>query len=248
MILNRNKLKVITTLVDLVFPPRCVICDDILFFSDKKHGICRKCIHKASIIKGRRCYKCGKKISSETKEYCYDCERRKHYFDRGFSLFQYNDQIRPSLYRLKYGGRYEYGEYYGALMARIYKDSIIRAKVDAIVPVPLHKNRIYERGYNQAEAIARALSERTGIPCYEKYVVRQKNTVPLKLMTPSERQKNLKNAFIIGQNDVKSKITIVIDDIYTTGSTIDAIAKVLKASGVRKVYFLTVASGEDGGM
>ena len=76
-------------------------------------------------------------------------------------------------------------------------------------------------------------------------MVRTRHTPPMKMLSAGERQNNLKKAFKIGRNDVKLKITIVIDDIYTTGSTIDAVAKALKEAGMLKVYFLTLASGED---
>jgi len=235
------------SLIDLFFPPRCFLCDGVLNAYDKEFGVCKSCKSKLPFIKGEKCFKCGKKISKYENEFCGDCKKRTHFFDKGFSLFQYDDLMKSSMYRLKYGGRHEYGETFGRMMAEQFGKALLRADVDAIVPVPIHKTRLKERGYNQAEAIAATLSKCLNVPIYKDYLIRQKNTKPLKLMTPMERQKNLKNAFIIGQNDVKSKVTVVIDDIYTTGSTMDAIAKVLKSSGVKKVYFITVANGEDGG-
>lgn len=91
--------------------------------------------------------------------------------------------------------------------------------------------------------MAEALGRRTGIPVYPKMLVRVRNTKPQKTLNPEERQNNLKKAFNMGQNDVKLKVIIIIDDIYTTGTTIDEAAKVLKEAGAEKVYFVTLACG-----
>jgi ComF family protein len=100
-----------------------------------------------------------------------------------------------------------------------------------------------KRGYNQAALLAREVSKVLNIPINEKRIYRCKPTVPQKELNGKERQNNLKNAFKMRQNDVKLKTIIVVDDIYTTGSTLDAIAKVCKAAGIEYVYSLTVAVG-----
>ena len=92
--------------------------------------------------------------------------------------------------------------------------------------------------------MARILGEELGIPVEEKLVVRNKNTRPLKLLNPEERLNNLKKAFILMENGVKLKRVIIIDDIYTTGSTIDALAELLIKRGIEEVYFVTLAIGE----
>ena len=93
--------------------------------------------------------------------------------------------------------------------------------------------------------MAKSFCNHSGIPLCEHYVERMKDTKPLKSMSRPERQNNLKKAFKIGRNDVKLNVSIVVDDIYTTGSTVDALAEVLKEAGVQTVYFLTVAIGDD---
>ena len=114
---------------------------------------------------------------------------------------------------------------------------------DAIIGVPLHKARERKRGYNQAEILASQISDKMGIPFEKKMVLRQKNTLPQKGLDALQRQNNLKKAFIIRENDVKLDTVLIIDDIYTTGSTVDEIAKTLQLSGVRRVYFLALAGG-----
>ena len=112
-----------------------------------------------------------------------------------------------------------------------------------MVPVPLHRRKLKKRGYNQAELIARELANYWGIPVITNLVIRCKNTRPMKEVVGTDRQNNLKKAFKLGTNDVKLNTIIIIDDIYTTGSTIDAVSKVCLEAGIKKVYFLTVSIG-----
>ena len=233
--------------LDYLYPPRCPVCDKPVLQKQNWCGFCITCIEKLPMIKHNRCYKCGRALSGQEKEYCSDCLKYgwMHIYDKGFSLCTYDDTIRDTVYRLKYGKRSEYAKPLGKLMAHAFAAVFKRAGVEGVIAVPLHENRIRKRGYNQAELLAKSFCEYSGIPFYAHYVERIKDTKPLKSMTRSERQNNLKKAFKIGRNDVKLKVSIVIDDIYTTGSTIDSMAAVLKEAGVSKGYFLTVAIGDD---
>lgn len=232
---------------DMVFPVRCPVCDRPVYYYERKAGICSSCRKKLPLIKNNRCYKCGRAIESGEKELCRDCRCPKspHLYARGLSLCSYNDLMRESIYRMKYQGRREYAKTYGKMLAERFGTAIKRAGIEGIIPVPLHFKREYERGYNQAALLARAIGRETGVKVYEDYVIRVCHTPPMKSLSRDERQNNLKKAFKIGRNDVKLGITIIIDDIYTTGSTIDAVAKVLIEAGVSRVYFISLAIGED---
>ena len=116
--------------------------------------------------------------------------------------------------------------------------------LSAIIPVPIHRTRLNKRGYNQAEELGRELSKLIGVPCISDYLIRRKATKPLKLLDEEERINNLKKAFITRSNGVKLKSVIVVDDIYTTGATVDSIAEVLRGDGVEKIYYLAVAIGK----
>jgi ComF family protein len=115
---------------------------------------------------------------------------------------------------------------------------------DALIPIPIHPSRQKERGYNQAQELSLELSRLFGIPTYSDIVKRVKKTIPQKELNPQERQNNLKKAFNISSDVVKLNKTILIDDIYTTGSTIDAVAAVLKSHGVKEIFFVTLCIGE----
>lgn len=111
------------------------------------------------------------------------------------------------------------------------------------MPIPIHYKRRVKRGYNQAEILASRLGEYINIPINSKCLVRQSNTKPQKDLSVSERKQNLENAFKIVDNVVKYRKVILIDDIYTTGSTIDECAKVLLSAGVDKVYYISLSIG-----
>ncbi len=112
-----------------------------------------------------------------------------------------------------------------------------------MIPVPIHRIRRAKRGYNQAQEYATELSKYCGIPVMSDIIKRKKSTVPLKKLGEAERKNNLKKAFIIAPNVVKLKSIIIVDDIYTTGATIDAMARLLKEAGVDSIMFVTVAIG-----
>lgn len=164
-------------------------------------------------------------------------------FDRTRTLYEYGTAA-PSLYRFKYKGRQEYADFYGEEMGKYLGEFIRQVSPDVLVPVPLHRKKLKSRGYNQAACLARALGKSLNLPVDEKLVKRIRNTAPMKRLNPTERQNNLKKAFIIGRNDVKLyDRVILVDDIYTTGTTLDEIAALLKAGGVSEVYCVTLACG-----
>ena len=233
------KTKISNYMVQMFFPLRCPVCDDIVRPQGEK--ICKDCIKDLKLLTPPWCLRCGKKLA-EDGELCADCKSRKHEFVRGRALYEYGSAA-ASIYRFKYGKRQEYADFFGEEIVRYLGDFMRNIHPDALIPIPLHKKRLAKRGYNQAALLARAVGKYSGVAVNENILARVKNTTPLKLQNPSERQNNLKKAFNIVENDVKLNTTVIIDDIYTTGSTIDEAARVLKEAGVQKIYFITLACG-----
>ena len=215
------------------------MCDEIV--DEPGERICAECLGKMKLLTPPWCMRCGRKVQ-EGEEYCRDCREKRHAFDRGRALYEYADAA-ASIYRFKYAGRREYAAFFGEEIAEYLGDFIRQVKPDGIVPIPLHRRRYARRGYNQAELLAKETGRRLGIPVYPEMLVRVRNTVPQKKLNPQERQNNLKKAFNIGRNDVKLKVILVFDDIYTTGSTIDEAARALREAGAEKIYFITLACG-----
>lgn len=229
------------TIKNLLFPRRCPVCDDIIPIGEGM--VCRECIKRVKYIEEPRCRICGKQLFDEIQVYCKDCSSKKHIFDYGYALYDYKS-MKKSIYRFKYKNRCEYAEFYAKDIYRNLKNEIISMKADSIIPIPLHPSRQRSRGYNQAQLIAIELSKHTGIPVYTNIVKRVRKTVPQKELDSRGRQNNLKKAFNITSDVVKLNKTILIDDIYTTGSTLDAVAGLLKQHGVETVNFITLSVGE----
>ena len=225
--------------LDLLFPRRCPACDRVLVIGEM---VCPQCTDRLTIIQSPFCRKCGKALTDSREEYCIDCESRKHLFREGRALYEY-PCIKESIYRFKYRGRKEYAEFYGRELAHHLGKVILSWQPDALVPVPLHRSRKRLRGYNQAQALAENLGKRLGIPVNSRLIVRTKKTIPQKLLSFEKRQNNLKKAFKIDENVVKLNTIIIIDDIYTTGSTVDAMTATLQEAGIKNVYFVALAIG-----
>ena len=237
----RDDAKYAGKLVNLLYPRRCPVCDEPVPVTDDL--ICNDCAGKIKYIEGARCRKCGKKLTDDAKMYCSDCERRTHIFESGYALYHYQD-MHESIYRFKTKGRMEYAKFYAWDVCRHLSWEINDIGAEALIPVPLHSSRERMRGYNQAQALSQEMSMLLGIPTRTDIIKRVRKTVPQKELDELGRQNNLKKAFFISSDVVKLKKAIVIDDVYTTGSTIDAVAKVLKHHGVEKVYFITLCIGE----
>lgn len=227
--------------IGLIYPRRCPVCDDIVKYEDGL--ICVSCKDVFQFTKEPVCMRCGKEVGREEKEFCEDCQKRIHYYSRNFACFSYRS-MSQSIYRFKYGKRQEYATYYAQQIAVRLGEVIREIQPDALIPVPLHRSRFYTRGYNQAEVLAMEIGKLISVPVLTDYVVRVKKTTPQKELSRQNRQNNLKKAFKIKRNDVKLNTIIVIDDIYTTGSTIDMVSKVCLDAGVERVYSICLAIGK----
>lgn len=236
----KNKKRIMNTFLDILYPRHCPVCHNIIGFRGQK--ICDSCREELKPVTGPRCYKCSRPLSDSGQEYCRDCSSRRHFFEQGTGIFPYSTLLQESLYKLKYEKRQEYGTFYGELGALLAKEQISRWKIDIIVPIPLHRKRLEKRGYNQAELIAEAVGERLDLPVDKALLKRKVNTCPQKDLGPVERKANLKNAFI-SKGRLEGGNVLLVDDIYTTGATVDEAARILIKAGADRVYFLVIAIG-----
>ena len=231
--------KILRKILELLYPSTCIFCGRLC-----KEGICRICRENVEYIREPRCKKCGKPIDSQEEEFCYDCRRQTFHYEQGRSLWLHKDPVSSSIYALKYKNRRVYGEVYARELATRFERIIRFWQVDVIIPVPIHKKKRRKRGFNQAEIIAKEVGRLLNIPVNCTSVVREKDTTPQKELSSRSRRKNLKKAFRVTDERVKRKRVLLIDDIYTTGSTIDSIAEILRKAGCEKIYFLTISIGQ----
>ncbi|MDE5778048.1 MAG: ComF family protein [Lachnospiraceae bacterium] len=228
-------------ILDLVYPRHCPFCGEIQPYGAS--SICRKCIPRLKRVEKPYCMRCGKTVSSEDEEYCNDCHMIPKSYEKGYPVFVYQDPLKKALYDFKYHNQREYAVFFAKCMYLCYRKEWERLEIDGIVPVPVHRRKRRARGYNQAYLLAKELSKHLNVPCHASYLVRISDTNPQKELNDKERMNNLKNAFKIGQNRIELKRVLLVDDIYTSGATIDSCAKVLKSAAVEKVWYTSVAIG-----
>lgn len=234
-------MNIIHKIKQFLWPEICPFCGKVY-----RTGICPGCqkLLENLRIQEPRCLKCGKPIRYHEKEYCHDCQNTKHYFEEGKSLWIHKAPVNQSIYQFKYHNQREFSRYYAEEMAKEYAEIVRRWSPDLMIPIPLHVRRRKRRGYNQAELLAKELGKYLKIPVDCKSVTRVRYTNPQKKMDHNKRKSNLKHAFRVQPLLPTIKKVVLIDDIYTTGNTIDAVASELKKKGVEKVYFLTISIGQ----
>lgn len=227
-------------ILNFLYPPRCPICDAAVLPGKR---ICAGCKEKLRPASGNVCLKCGKPLADERKEFCADCAKKPRRFTQGRALWIYEKEAKASIYRFKYQNKREYGSAYAEEIARRDGDWILSKGIQAIIPVPLHKNRKRKRGYNQAEILAKELGRLLKLPVKDGILVRIRDTKPQKTLSDGERKRNLKHAFHVTGGMAPERV-LLVDDIYTTGSTLDAAAAALLEAGAAKVYVYCLSIGE----
>jgi ComF family protein len=218
-------------LVDWVFPPACSGCGKI------GERWCSSCDQKLIPLQNQICQICGYPVDSG--EICEKCSEDRPSFTKLRSIYAYQDELRNALHRLKYSNDLGVGEILGQKCAEFL--TLLNWEVDLILPVPLGKKRRRERGYNQSALIALPLALIMKIPFCSNAILRKKETITQLEFKAEERKKNVKDAFSANPTLVLEKNVLIIDDVITTGSTMDACALELKRAGARNVYGLSVA-------
>lgn len=222
------------SLLDLLFPPHCVVC------KAPKQWLCESCYNKIAFIVPPICPQCGTPISGRNS-ICEQCRHNPlHFMDgiRSASYFEDNP-IRPAIHFLKYRNHQAVVTVLAKILAQAYQRYGLAA--DVIVPVPLHAVRLRERGYNQSELLAQCLSQELGLPLNVKSLQRTRQTKSQMTLGSNERHQNVAEAFGCTGVDLAGQKVLLIDDVCTTGSTLDSCAKALKQSGVASVWGLTLA-------
>ncbi|MFQ5576073.1 MAG: ComF family protein [Anaerolineae bacterium] len=221
--------------IDLLFPPRCVSCRASSSF------FCTDCREKIRRIEPPFCPKCGYPAFNAHSSRCRECEANplKHlHAIRSVAIFE-DGPLKTAIHKFKYQNHQAVSRPLASLLANCYTTNQLNTEV--IVPVPLHKSRYRERGYNQSMLLAQELSKLINQPVNQKTLVRHRATRSQMTLKAAERQQNVANAFACGANTLADKTVLLIDDVCTTGATLDACAQALKQANVRAVYGLTLA-------
>jgi len=245
-ILIKGVQRAVCRLDEAVFPSNiyCISCGSLID-GTRPYSLCDECRGRIHWNNGRSCDRCGKALQDDYRhDLCYDCREHHHEFIRGFSCMTYGLMEREMILDYKYNGRGYLAKKFGdILFDRISCENL---QIDVIIPVPIHRRRQRRRGYNQAALMAKRLSGLWGVPMAEDLLVRQKETPLLRSLNPAEREAVLEDAFQVtakGESALCMKNVLVIDDIYTTGITVDACCRALLRAGAKGTYVLTLASG-----
>lgn len=225
----------------LLYPPRCPICDKVMDI--RFVGICPSCRKKIPYATEPRCKKCGKSLLSEQFEYCNNCRYYRHDFTQARGSWLYKDPIKTAVYRFKNSNRRGYAPIFAEEMIRQNRNWLINMEIDLIVPIPLHKKKQRERGYNQAGLLADEIGKHLKIPVEHGLLVKKRETNQQKSLSRQKRKENLKDAFALDKKVKSGSTILLIDDVYTTGSTADAASQLLLKAGVGHVYVLCLCIG-----
>ena len=220
-----------SVITQMLYPQncKCVICGKEIF--DNRYGLCNGCSLTANV---RFCRKCGRAVG-ETTEFCDDCKSTVRNFEYARAPFVFEGKAKKIVYKLKYGGGKFLAKYIAQFLAdEFYKQNMY---VNMITFVPMHIKREKSRGYNQAELIASNLSGIISVPIAE-LLVRTKYSDNFARMSRAERQKEAETSFVCNQK-LHGESILLIDDVFTTGSTTSACAKQLKRNGASEVFVLT---------
>lgn len=215
---------------DLLLPPGCAGCGSV-----GSHW-CDECKTKLLLIKGKTCEICG--VPQEHLPICSDCQKKTPHFDQVRSLAKYENPFRKGIIRLKYHGNAALGEVFSVYLIQMILS--LQWKFDMVLPVPLSEARRKKRGYNQTAFLAYPISQYFCLPYQPNSLQRIRDTRSQVGLTGEERRENLKDAFVAQNELVQQKTIVLVDDVFTTGSTLNICAQALKSAGVNKVYGVTL--------
>jgi len=210
-------------ILNLIYPNVCGFCNTI-----NNNHLCKKCELKLEKYKNTNIIDCS--------------EINNKKFDYQINIFRYESIIREKLIQYKFNEKAYLFKTFSKIILNDKKICGFFEKYDIIIPVQIHKKRNLQRGYNQTELIAREIAKNTNLILENKVLIKQKNIKPQSGLTKFQRENNIKNAFTAKNvNSIKNKNIILLDDIYTTGSTVNECCKVLKKLKVNKIAVLTIA-------
>jgi len=231
----------------LVFPNRCVICDRPMDPS-RRSPVCLVHAREIVAVEPPVCSKCGRKMSAESVEelVCARCRAMKLHYDAGYSTHAYTETLRELIHLFKYRKRRYLRSFLGGLVLDYVRGHAGTISYDAIVPVPLHWRRHWRRGFNQAAHLAGPLSKNLRIPILKRSIKRVRHTRPQVGLPAEQRRDNIKNAFKVTRPEkVAGKKLFVIDDVITSGATLNECARVLKKAGASEITILTLSHPSD---
>jgi ComF family protein len=226
--------KFVRILLDLLYPPVCVGCGQV------GTTYCRSCRDAVLFVAPPLCPLCGR--PQETSKLCSRCAHHPFELDGIRSVAFFEGALRKAIHRFKYNYARELAIPLGDMLVHFWRQAPLEA--DLIVPVPLHARRLRERGYNQSALLAGYLGQAVGIPVAGDVLYRNRYTRSQAQLNAAERSQNVEGAFSCNGSGVQGRHVLLVDDVCTTGSTLDACSVALKEGGAVSVWALTLARAD----
>lgn len=235
-------------LMELLYPPECASCGAT---GEVRHGICPACWDGLAVIPQPQCSRCGRHLPSETIDddlpdfTCGQCRARQQIpWIRLRSLYRYESPLREVIHQFKFYGLEAIGAELAERFSAALGELAEGMSVDLVVPVPTGRWRLLERGFNPAAVFARAAAAAFKVPCAEDVLTKVRQTPPQSRLEVDERRRNLRDAFLARRERIKGMQILLVDDVITTGATIDECARALKRGGARTVSVITLARAD----
>jgi competence protein ComFC len=228
---------------DIIFPPQCLACSEIIN-RQANQFFCSPCQGKISFINDNFCPICGVPFLSSPAEshICGDCLIKKPYYDKARAVAGFETVILDAIHKFKYGRSISTGSSLSSFMANFSFPNFDFSEYSLLIPVPLHIKRLRDRGFNQSLLLARAIGKKHKLPVNFSLLKRSKFTLTQTGLNKAEREINIKGAFVVAdRKKAAGENIILIDDVFTTGATINECARVLLKAGAQKVAVLTLS-------
>ena len=238
--MKKVAINILRNLFDIFLPPRCLVCHDVVY---KENGLCHKCFKNISFLSDQCCPVCGRNYTFPVEKeelICGKCLSDPPKLQGLRAVFAYDDYSKQLILPFKHADRTELTPFLSKLL--YYRGQNMLANADCIIPVPLYWQRLMKRKYNQSALLATKLSKITGKRCFLNVLIRTKKTQSQGHKTKKDRMENVKDAFCVRYSEkIKGKNVVLIDDVYTTGATLNECAKVLRQAGAKRVEALVLA-------
>ncbi len=231
-----------STLLDFLFPPLCHVCRSFIRDADEIH-ICRICRDRLPLAMSPHCTVCGIPFDGAGGDHvCGSCLLHPPHYDYARAALLHEGVARDMIHAFKYQYKTHLRRPLALLLLEGVAGFVVGQKLDVIIPVPLHRSRLRSRGFNQAVLLGQLLSTRLSLPMLAKGLLRIRQTEPQIKLSGEERKNNVKGAFAVeNASSIRGRRVLLLDDVMTTGSTVNECAKELKKAGAAKVVVVTVA-------
>ncbi len=236
-------------LIDIIYPPRCAICNRFLWRGPLVREplspfFCPDCLAGFHPLASPMCPICSQPFSTAEGEdhVCEECLRRRPSYEALWACYCYEGAVLEGIQRLKYGKKGLLADALGPILARFAAERITQSRGHLIMPVPLHPRRLRERGFNQSLVLARHVAKTLRMDLDFSCLRRIRYTLPQASLAKKDRHHNVRGAFEVRDpGRIKGKSLIIVDDVVTTGSTLNECARVLKRYGAAEVFGLSLA-------